>query len=189
MTQYNRSFKNHIWLVWALLQLPIILFIDGLDFLPPSLYLPATSPLHVFHALKADYIAQHNDPIAQWSPATAAGHDSWMGLFVYAELVLSLPILLFTVYRLCVQRRGTSGAHELALLVYAFETAFTTLTCIHDTLYWDPQVYSVEARKTLVVNMYSPWLIVPSIMFIDMASRILGRIRVADAAVETKKTN
>lgn len=134
--------------------------IDGLDLMWPAwTYEPAGSPLHVFYRAKADYIAEHRDPIPQWSPATASGHDSWMGLFLYMEWAVALPVLLFTVYRLGIQRKGTSGAHELALLVLSVEVALTTLVCIHDVLYWDAS-YTTEARRKLVVNMYSPWLIV-----------------------------
>lgn len=179
MTHYNKTWKNQVWLLWSALQLPLILcefpfplifalapstkangaVIDGLEFFPKWTYEPAGSPLHFFHDLKSDYIAEHRDPIALWSPATASGHDSWMGLFIYLEWALALPVVLFTVYRLGVQRKGTSGAHELVLLVYSFEVALSTLVCIHDVFYWD-ESYTAEARKTLILNMYSPWLII-----------------------------
>ena len=110
--------------------------------------------------MKQDYIAELNDPIAQWSPATAAGHDSWMGFFVYFEMAVALPIVLFTVYRLGFKRQGTSGAHELALMVYAFEAAFTTAVCMHDVFYWDNSVYTAAMKNKLLYQMYLPWLVV-----------------------------
>ena len=58
------------------------------------------------------------------------------------------------------QRRGTSGAHELALLLYGFEVALTTLVCIHDVAYWDPAVYSSEMKTSQIVKYYLPWFIV-----------------------------
>jgi len=134
--------------------------IDGLDLMWPKwTYEPAGSPLHIFYTAKTEYLAEHRDPIPQWSPATASGHDSWMGLFLYLEWAVALPILLFTVYRLGVQRKGTSGAHELALLALSVEVALTTLVCIHDVYYWDAS-YTAEAKLKLVTTMYSPWLIV-----------------------------
>lgn len=179
--------------------------IDGLDFLPKSLWESAGSPLHLFHGLKQDYIAELNDPIVQWTPETASGHDSWMGLFVYFELALALPVMLFTVYRLGIKRQGTSGAHELALMVYGFEAAFTTAIAMHDVFYWDNTVYTAAQKNKLLSQMYLPWLIVrkfhsvpfgclemvaeriASLMFVTMARRILARIRVADAALAAKK--
>lgn len=96
----------------------------------------------------------------QWSKETASGHDSWMGMFLYLEMAIELPIVLFTVYRLGVQRKGTSGAHELALLVYSFQTAFTTAVCIHDVLYWDTSVYTAEVKNKVIGMSYLPWVIV-----------------------------
>ncbi len=181
MTTYTKSWTNYVWLVWSAIHLPIILrtfpppppipitpptqltpqsaVIDGLDFLPTSLYLPPTSPLHFAHQAKADYNAQWNDPITQWSPATASGHDSWMGLFLTIEFVALLPVLLFTVYRLGIQRRGTSGAHELLLVLYGFEVAFTTLVCINDVFYWDEKTHPTEKKRQLVLQYYLPFFI------------------------------
>ncbi|KAK4445475.1 hypothetical protein QBC34DRAFT_333135 [Podospora aff. communis PSN243] len=187
MATYNKSSLNTVLLIWSTLQLPIILLIDLLDFYPPSLYLPPSSPLHIFHAVKQAYIAELNDPIVQWTPETASGHDSWMGLFVYFEMALALPVMLFTVYRLGVQRKGTSGAHELALLVYGFEAAFTTGVSMHDVGYWDGGVYTEEMKRKLLWQVYAPWVVMPSLIFVVMVSRIMGRIRVADEAMEGKK--
>ncbi|KAK0627907.1 transmembrane protein 6/97 [Immersiella caudata] len=187
MATYNKSGLNTVFLIWSILQLPIILLIDGLDFYPKSLYQPTGSPLHFFHGLKQQYIAETNDPIVQWTPETASGHDSWMGLFVYFEMVLALPVMLFTVYRLGIQRKGTSGAHELALLVYGFEAAFTTAVAMHDVFYWDNDVYTAEQKNKILFQMYAPWVVIPSLIFLTMVSRILARIRVADAALAAKK--
>ncbi|KAK0645426.1 transmembrane protein 6/97 [Cercophora newfieldiana] len=187
MTTYNKSGVNYLWLAWSILQLPIMLFVDGLDFYPDALYKPAGSPLHFFHGVKQDYIAELNDPIVQWTPETASGHDSWMGLFVYFELAFALPVMLFTIYRLGIKRTGTSGAHELLLMIYGFEAAFTTSVAMHDVLYWDNTVYTAAQKNKLLFQMYIPWLIVPSFICLNMASRILARIKVADAALAAKK--
>lgn len=128
-----------------------------------------------------------------------------MGVFVYFELALALPVMLFTVYRLGIKRQGTSGAHELALMVYGFEAAFTTVIAMHDVFYWDNTVYTAAQKNKLLTQMYLPWLIVrefspipsgclemiadriASIIFVTMARRILARIQVADAALAAKK--
>ena len=149
--------------------------IDGLEFYPSWVYEPRGSPLHIFYAAKQQYIAELNDPIAQWSQATASGHDSWMGLWIYLEWVVALPILLFTVYRLGVQRRGTSGAHELALLVYAFHTALTTLTCIHDVFYWDNAVYTAAVKNKILYQAYSPWLIVRKCLSLSQSQNLTAQ--------------
>ncbi|KAK3687166.1 transmembrane protein 6/97 [Podospora appendiculata] len=187
MATYTQSWRNHVWLAWFALQVPIVLLIDAMHFYPSWLYKPASSPLHFAEVFRQDYIATYNDPFMQWSAATAAGHDSWIGLFLYLEFAFSVPIVVYALYRLGVQRKGTSGADELLLLVYAFETALTTLTCIHDVSYWDPAVYSAELKQTFQLNFLGPWLLMPTLMFVDMVFRILARIKVADAAVAGKK--
>ncbi|KAK4130485.1 hypothetical protein BT67DRAFT_390840 [Trichocladium antarcticum] len=189
MTTYNTTWKNKAWLGWFLLQIPLILLIDLLEFLWPKwVYEPAGAPLHFIFALKEWYIQTYNDPIVQWTVETAAGHDSWMGLFLRVEFVFLLPTVLYAVYRLGVQRRGTSGADELLFMVYALEVAFTTLVCIYDSFYWDDAVYSAELKRTFLVQFYGPWCLIPSIGAIDMATRILGRFRAADALLESKKS-
>ncbi|KAK0701584.1 transmembrane protein 6/97 [Lasiosphaeria miniovina] len=188
MAVYNTSARNHVWLAWFVLQVPIIVLIDGLDyFFPSSMYEPAGAPLHFAYNIKQDYVATYNDPIGQWSPETASGHDSWMGLFLYLEFAFILPAVLYAVFQLGVMRRGTSGATELLLLLYGFETALTTLVCIHDVAYWDPAAYSPEVKRTLTFQLFGPWFAIPFLMSIDMACRILARFKAADAALASKK--
>jgi len=185
MTTYTISWMNEVWLVWSVLQLPLILrellfhwswtvsapissaptdsnlpVVDNLELYPERLWKPSGSPLHFAYGAKQDYIAEFNDPIPQWSAATASGHDSWMGLFCHLEVIFALPIILFTIFRLGIQRRGTSGAHELVMLVYAFEASFTTLTCMNDVLYWDSTVYPAALKQKLLTNMYAPFFVI-----------------------------
>ncbi|KAK1775765.1 transmembrane protein 6/97 [Copromyces sp. CBS 386.78] len=189
MAVYNESRLNYVWTAWFALSIPIILFIDALPSYPSSLYLPPSSPLHPFHLIRQDYIATYNDPIVQWSPSTSVpgSHDSWIGLFLYLEFGFSLPVVAYGFFKLAVKGKGTTGADELLFLVYALETALTTLVCIHDVGYWDPEVHSVEVRRRMVLQFFGPWFLVPSVMAVDMARRILGRIKVADEAMERRK--
>ncbi|KAK3391161.1 transmembrane protein 6/97 [Podospora didyma] len=188
MTTYNTSALNYTWLVWLLIQVPIILLIDGLHFLFPSwVYELAGSPLHFAHRTKQDYITSTNDAIAQWSPEGINGENAWIGFFLYAEIFTTLPVVLYAIWHLGVRRRGTSGATELVLLVYGYHVALSTAMCIYSVLFWDPAVYSREAKRTLILQYYAPWLAVPTLIFFDMASRLFKRFRAADAALATKK--
>lgn len=188
MAVYNESRLNYAWLAWFGLSIPIILFIDALHFYPSSFYLSPSAPLHIFHLARQSYLAETNDPIVQWSPSTAVlgSHDSWIGLFMYLEFGFSLPVVLYGFYKL-VTTKKTTGRDELLFLVYALETALTTLVCIHDVGYWDPKEYSYEVRRKMVLQFLGPWFLVPSIMAVDMARRILGRIKVADEAMEKRE--
>lgn len=124
------------------------------------MYESTDAPLYPVYALKEWYIKTYNDPIVQWTAETSSGHDSWMGLFLYLELVLLLPIVLYGIYRLGLQRRGTSGADELLFFVYALELALTTLVCIFDSFYWDSAVYPAELKQAFWFQFYGPWFII-----------------------------
>jgi hypothetical protein len=134
---------------------------DLLDFIWPAwVYQLEGAPLHAAYKMKEWYIGKYNDPIVQWTPETASGHDSWMGLFMQLEFAFLLPTVVYGIYRLGVQRRGTSGADELLFLVYAIEVALTTLICIFDVSFWDAAVYSAELKRELQVQLYGPWCLV-----------------------------
>ncbi|KAH6619101.1 transmembrane protein 6/97 [Chaetomium sp. MPI-SDFR-AT-0129] len=189
MATYTNTWRNKVWVGWFFLNLPIIFFMDLLDYIwPASLYEPVGSPLHFAFQMKEWYIQKYNDPIVQWSVETASGHDSWMGLFMHLEAFFLLPTVLYGIYRLVVQRRGTSGCDELLFLVYALEVAFTTLICIYDTGFLDEAVYSAEIKHELQYQVYAAWAVLPTLGAIDMAFRILGRIKAADAAQAAKKS-
>ncbi|KAL2145704.1 hypothetical protein VTI28DRAFT_6579 [Corynascus sepedonium] len=189
MATYIDTWRNKVWIGWFFMQLPIILFMDLLDYIwPASLYEPAGSPLHAAYQLKEWYIQKYNDPIVQWSAETASVHDSWMGLFMHLEAFFLLPTVLYGLYRLVVQRRGTSGCDELLLFTYALEVAFTTLVCIYDTSFLDETLYPPAIKHEMQFQLYGPWFVLPVLGAIDMASRILGRIKAAEAALGSKKS-
>jgi hypothetical protein len=83
-----------------------------------------------------------------------------LGLFMFLELAFLLPTVLYGVYRLAVQRRGTSGGDELLFFVYALEVAFTTLVCIYNTFYLDDALFPVEVRREMQVQLYGPFLVI-----------------------------
>ncbi|KAK4096051.1 hypothetical protein N658DRAFT_511539 [Parathielavia hyrcaniae] len=189
MATYTNSWKNKALLGWFMLQLPIILFMDLLDYIWPAwVYQPEGAPLHAAYSVKEWYIGKYGDPIVQWTAEAASGHDSWMGLFMHLEFLFLLPTVLYGLYRLGVQRRGTSGADELLFFVYALEMALTTLMCIYDVSYWDAAAYSAKLKRELQVQIYGPWCVIPALIAIDMATRILGRIAAADAAAGARKS-
>jgi len=188
MTTYTQTERNKLLLGWFALQLPITILIDLLDIIwPASFYEPAGSPLHLIYLAREWYIETFNDPSVQWSAETASDHDSWMGYFLYVEMIFILPTTAYGLYRLAVRRTGTSGADELLFLVYFLELAFTTSIYFNDSFYWDSNVYTTQIKNIIRYQFYGPWIVLPTLGAIEMASRILGRIRAADAALEGKK--
>lgn len=125
----------------------------------PSWLVSQGAPLHFLQRFRDWHLATYNDRILSWTPENSGGNNSWIGLCLAIELGVSLPVVLWGVRRFVASSLGTTGAEELLFLVYAFETAFTTLICINDISYWDPAVYS-PAMKNNFLYQYGPWFVI-----------------------------
>lgn len=76
------------------------------------------------------------------------------------EIAFQLPVSLYSVYRLGRGSKGTTGAHELLLLIYAFETAFSTMLCLNHVVYLDPADFTPEQRDVFWYQLMGPWVAV-----------------------------
>lgn len=138
-----------------------------MPFYPRWLYEPADSPLHFLQRIRSDYIATYNDPIVQWTPES--GRDSWIPLFTHIEMLFQLPTAMVAVRRLGGRRTGTTGSDELLFLVYALETALTTLVCLHDVFWWDNDVYPAELKNAFLFKIYGPWFAIREYLLSHLA--------------------
>ncbi|OIW28647.1 hypothetical protein CONLIGDRAFT_632907 [Coniochaeta ligniaria NRRL 30616] len=183
------SWKDRVWTVWFAVHLAVILLVDAVPLYPAHLHEPPSSPLHFLDRLRSFYITTYNDPIMQWTPDS--GHDNWIPFFFNFEIIFLLPTCLYAVYQHAVKadrKTGFTGSEELLYLVYAFVTGFTTLVCLNDVAYWDPAVYSAQDKMMFVFGLYGPYFAIPAIMFADMYSRLLRRLRVTEGVGSVKKT-
>ncbi|KUI53809.1 hypothetical protein VP1G_01110 [Cytospora mali] len=180
MATSPKNWRDKLWLVWLILQIVCILFIDAVQFYPEWLYKAPGSPLYCLQQLKDFYVATYNDPLVQ--PET---EPNWIRLMFIIELCFQLPVVFYATWRLS-GKRGTTGRLELLLLVYAFETAFSTLLCINDVFSWDPMVYSPEQKNVFLCQLYGPWFAIPSLMFIDMYVRLHNRLASTDVVKKTQ---
>lgn len=204
-TASPKNWRDYVWLVFFLLQVPIMLMVDLVAFYPTWIYEPSSSPLHFLADIRTWYKATYNDPFFVNHPP-----PSWFQLFCYFELVFQLPFSLWSVYKFSNLKKGTTAGQELITMLYALECALTTLTCIHDVLYWDPAVYSWDQKKEFMFSLYGPWFVlrmwtlqasipvsaipVPladqanapaTLMCIDMYLRLLKRTQLVDVIKKT----
>lgn len=121
---------------------------------PAWLYKETGSPLHFLQKISDYYIETYNDPLVQ-----SATEPNWIQLFFLVELAFSLPTAIYAAFYLS-GTRGTTGPLELLWLVYAFETAFSTLICINEIFYFDPAVYSQDAKNVFMYHLYGPWFVI-----------------------------
>lgn len=136
---------------------------DLVPLYPTSLWAPADSPLHFLGDLRTYYIEAYNDQFFQPPPAEI---PSFFPLFAFLELVFHLPVSLWAVGALWGGRRP-SGAAELLLLVYGFETAITTFTCMYDAALWDPAVVSFEQKTVLIGGLYGGYFALGEFFYIS----------------------
>lgn len=137
------------------------------------------APLHFLHTFRQWYVATYRDPLIEWTPASGAAlgaGGSWTALFLWMELLFSLPVVVYAARRLTAARAPTmttttTGPLELLLLVYALETALTTAVCIHDVGYWSPSAYSAADKNVFRFQLYGPWLVMRES---PLASRMLS---------------
>ncbi|GKT93168.1 integral membrane protein [Colletotrichum tofieldiae] len=163
MSYSPRTWRDSAYLVVSSIQL--------------SAMLQPSSPLYFLQLLRDFYISTYNDP---YFVTPHDGLPSWFKLFTYIEIFYQVPMAIWMVYRFS-RRTGTTPGFELAVLVFTVECAMTTLTCIYDTLHWDPAVYSQAQKSVFIFNLYGPWvLILAALMGLDMWLRILRRVQVAD---------
>lgn len=74
------------------------------------------------------------------------------------EISFQLPVALYSVYRLGRGDKGTTGGHELLLLTYALEAAFSTALCIVHTTYLDPADFTPAQWDVFTYQLMGPWI-------------------------------
>lgn len=79
-----------------------------------------------------------------------------MHFFFTIELGFQLPVALYSAYRF--NRGTTTGGHELLLLVYAVETALSTMLCMNHAAYLDPKDFTPEQRDVFFYQLMGPWV-------------------------------
>ncbi|GKT61819.1 integral membrane protein [Colletotrichum tofieldiae] len=142
MSYSPRTWRDSAYLVVSSIQL--------------SAMLQPSSPLYFLQLLRDFYISTYNDP---YFVTPHDGLPSWFKLFTYIEIFYQVPMAIWMVYRFS-RRTGTTPGFELAVLVFTVECAMTTLTCIYDTLHWDPAVYSQAQKSVFIFNLYGPWVLI-----------------------------
>lgn len=128
--------------------------VDGVPYIYPAwLYQPEGSPLHVLQKIRDYDINTYNDPLFQEHLA-----PDFMHFLFVIEIGFQLPTVLYSLYRF---RKGTTtGPFELLLLVYAFETAFSTVLCMNSVFFIDEQVFTPEQRTVFLWQLMGPWVAV-----------------------------
>ncbi|KAI5926201.1 transmembrane protein 6/97 [Camillea tinctor] len=180
----TRPFLDKVYLVYFLIHIPILFFVDLVPLYPASLWEPAAAPLHFLSDLRSYYFRTYNDLFFAPAPAPV---PSFFALYACLELVLHLPVSVWAV-RALGRAGGLKGSAELVLLVYGVETALTTATCMWEAYLWDPAVVTAQQKGMLLGPLYGSYLALALILTVDMYARLLKRVGGDDSSKTAKKT-
>ncbi|KAI4150978.1 MAG: hypothetical protein LQ340_003772 [Diploschistes diacapsis] len=155
-----------VYTVWFALHL-LIMFCVDLTTIYPDWLTPA--PLV---ALRTWQVQTYHDRFFVDPPA-------WFRSFVWMEAGYHVPLSIWAVGAL-IQDSPLVPVH---LLIWAVQTALTTLVCIVDYSSWED--FSAE-EKTSMNGLYVPYLLLAIGMGLDMFFRLRSRLLEGSTAVRAK---
>ncbi|KAK7752002.1 hypothetical protein SLS62_005964 [Diatrype stigma] len=189
-----RRWLDKVYLVYFLIHIPVLFCVDLVPLYPAWLWVPADAPLHCLHDLRVYYLETYNDRFFAPPPAEV---PSFFALYALMEAFFHLPVSVWAAGRLLSgggkvkggERRKKEGSlddggAELLLLVYGIQTVLTTATCMYEAWLWDPAVVSADQKLVLLGGFYGGYLAVAVVLTVDMYTRLLKRLRIADTAMK-----
>lgn len=169
MASPTRNRLDYLYITFFTISLVSMLLIDLVHLLPPSLWIPPTSPLHPLHTLRTFYTTTYQDLyfLTPWS-----SQPRFFRLFTILELVFQLPAATWILRRFYASKgKGTTVGLELVCVLYGVECALTTATCIYDCWGWEG--YAWEVKRVLIFQLYMPWALIREFFCVFVFPRFL----------------
>jgi len=121
------------------------------------------------HALEQYYIKTYNDPMS----ASLSTPNGWQTGVYFFEM-LHTPFLLYFLF-------GKDGIKkELGAIVVMTQVAVVTSLFIWEAWAFDDAIVSRDQKMVLTLYMYAPFLAIPTVMVVDMISRVSRRVEKAE---------
>ncbi|KAF1344228.1 transmembrane protein 6/97 [Delphinella strobiligena] len=156
---WNRK-RDLIYLVFFAIHIPVMFLVDL-----TSLYPAALKPQFVT-ALRGWYIDTYRDQFFVSPPA-------WFDAYIWMELIYHVPLSTWALGALL----RDDPKVPIHLLMYAVQTAITTMTCLADYMSWTTVS---NAEKLELGKLYVPYLMVSVFMGVDMFGRLCKKVAVVD---------
>jgi len=177
-----------VYVIFFLSHIPASLLIDLQTIYPAKLVPTAIQKLPEW------YFQTSNDILIGSMMGYLGNNDHliWFKSFLFLEITFQVPVFFLGIYGLW---RGSRAIYIL-LLIYAASTTTTTLPClavILTTPITSPQtilqgIASVTSEQRLFLfASYFPFFLMPLVMTLDMASRVLKLIRVGEKFENAEK--
>ncbi|KAL2052414.1 hypothetical protein ABVK25_007286 [Lepraria finkii] len=159
-----------VYLTFFLIHIPIMFMVDLFPLYPLSIRSPLLTSLQTW------YIDTYKDRFFTDPP-------SWFTLFTVLEAIYHVPVSLTAIPLLWRGKESAPTLH-LHLLLFAFQTALTTLVCIFDYQNW-PELSATE--RSNLNTLYYPYFYFAVFMVVDMYERVRGRLEDAALKEEERK--
>ncbi|KAF2743434.1 integral membrane protein-like protein [Sporormia fimetaria CBS 119925] len=150
--------KDLIYLVFFLTHLPVMLAFDLTSYYPSFL-----KPIWMTE-IRTWYISTYGDRFFYNPP-------SWFPLYTLLELLYHVPLTLWAIPALL----RDDPRVPLALLVFALETTFTTVTCLAEMLSWK-ELSPAQRGLGGLGGMYGGYLALGVFMAVDCYVRLDGMV-------------
>ncbi|KAL2040428.1 hypothetical protein N7G274_006871 [Stereocaulon virgatum] len=147
-----------VYLTFFLIHIPIMLTIALYPLSPPRLIPTLLTDIRTW------YIATYNDRFFTDPPR-------WFTLFTVLEAAYHIPVTMTSIGPLWSGK--ASPTLHLNLLLFALQTALTTMVCIFEYQGWSSETSQLN-------GLYYPYLFFAVFMCVDMYERVRGRLE--DAA-------
>ncbi|KAJ4615698.1 hypothetical protein HRR88_007640 [Exophiala dermatitidis] len=128
----------------------------------------------ISYTLREYYLERYQDRYFEHPPA-------WFTAYMYLEAGYHSPLSLWMIWNI----PRDHILVPLHLLLFALETAITTLTCVVDVAAWEG--YTAIQRKDLY-GLYVPYLVIACIMGIDAFFRVKRQITIMQPADTNART-
>ncbi|KZT59878.1 hypothetical protein CALCODRAFT_481179 [Calocera cornea HHB12733] len=174
-----------VYFAFFLIHIPATICMDLQPFYPPHL---VPQPLKDFLAW---YLRTSNDPVVSGALGLigSPGDFAWIKSFFFLEGFFQLPTFFIALYGLWT----ASPRINVLILIYAASTATTVLPCVMTVLAL-PTTSDItikagltsltDIQRYLLLSSYVPFMIVPTIMTVDIGFRTL---RLVETAVQLTK--
>ncbi|KAM5345250.1 hypothetical protein ACJ41O_011112 [Fusarium nematophilum] len=167
----QKPIRDWAYLVIITLQTLGMIILDFTPFYPKSLYESPSAPLHFLIVIRDYYLSTSGDPFFGTN-----FHGAWFHSFIYIELFFQFPLAAYLISQLA-SGKPSSGPAELAGLAFACLTAMGSAACTFELSGMGPELVAEEHKTKLFYGTYVPFVVIPTVMAVDMYLRLLPRVR------------
>ncbi|OCH87826.1 hypothetical protein OBBRIDRAFT_837098 [Obba rivulosa] len=177
-----------LYFIFFMIHLPATLLVDLQALYPAHLVPPVIAQIPEY------YITMSNDPLIGGVMGLIGdpAHFVWFRTFLFLEALFQIPVFILGMRGLW----NDSRSIYVLLLIYAASTTTTTLPCLSVILTTPLTTLKTQVadiafitplQQWLLLSSYIPFFLIPLMMTIDMAFRVLHLVRAGSMVIDMNK--